>query len=300
MLFRFTKNIFRFLIFLLIIFTVLVVFLFAEEKTSEITAPQEINESRYFPIEEDTQKVTKESNSNESEKIQSLSPVDCKNFKENEIASTMIKLINQDRKDANKEELSWNTNLCQSALLKSQDMIENNYFAHVSPDMITPWYWIEKAGYEFSISGENLALNYSDGQAAHEAFMASPDHRENVLNDSFTEIGINYAFGKIDGRPAFVLVEHFASPAIENPEPKITCDKETALENLEKLNEQLDLIEEYKEEAEEAKDKIEKNKKKIKEIDEYLDYLEDKKDEIEDLIDENEDYLEKCEKLENS
>lgn len=303
MFFRLTKILFRFLLFLLIISTVLVVSLFIRKEAKEISnsKPQKAQEAKnYFPIEEDVSEVKKESTPSELEKAEKFPSLDCENPQENEIASSMLELINKDRKAAGKEELSWNSKLCQSALSKSQDMIENNYFTHVSPDLVTPWFWIEKVGYDFSVSGENLALNYFEGQSAHEAFMESEGHRENVLNESFTEIGINYAFGQINNQPAFVLVEHFASPAIENPEPKIVCDEETAEENLEKLSEQLDLIEEYEDEAEEAREKMKKADADTKEVDEYLDYLDEKQEELEDLVKENKDYLKKCKEVEES
>ena len=40
-----------------------------------------------------------------------------------------------------------NQKLKESACLKAHDMIDNNYWAHISPDGIEPWYWFDRAGY---------------------------------------------------------------------------------------------------------------------------------------------------------
>ena len=62
--------------------------------------------------------------------------------------------------------------------MKAQDMATLGYFAHVSPDGKTPWYWIEKVGYDYQYAGENLAINFSDSKDVTNAWMASPLHKE--------------------------------------------------------------------------------------------------------------------------
>ena len=49
--------------------------------------------------------------------------------------------------------------LQEAAEKKAQDMIENNYFAHTSPQGKTPWHWVEESGYDYRYAGENLAIN---------------------------------------------------------------------------------------------------------------------------------------------
>ena len=44
-------------------------------------------------------------------------------------------------------------------------------------------------GITYRTAGENIAMNQTV-QAAHTAFMNSPGHRANILNSSFTTIGI--------------------------------------------------------------------------------------------------------------
>ena len=40
-----------------------------------------------------------------------------------------------------------NQKLKESACLKEHDMIDNNYWAHISPNGVEPWYWFDRAGY---------------------------------------------------------------------------------------------------------------------------------------------------------
>lgn len=97
---------------------------------------------------------------------------------------------------------------------KANDMVANNYFAHTSPQGVTPWYWFMNAGYHFTYAGENLAVNFSDSQDVTNAWMNSPDHRANILNNNFTDIGIATAQGEFQGRPAVYVVELFGAPSI--------------------------------------------------------------------------------------
>ncbi len=43
--------------------------------------------------------------------------------------------------------------------------------------------------------GENLATGFSDATSTHQAFMASPTHRANILNPRYSHVGIGEACG---------------------------------------------------------------------------------------------------------
>jgi len=97
---------------------------------------------------------------------------------------------------------------------KANDMASKGYFAHTSPEGLTPWYWFGKVGYDFSSAGENLAVNFSDSADVTTAWMNSPEHRENILNGAFTEIGMATAQGMYQGHPATFVVELFGTPSL--------------------------------------------------------------------------------------
>jgi uncharacterized YkwD family protein len=106
----------------------------------------------------------------------------------------MIDLVNAARKEAGLQPLIADVKLSEVARLKSKDMAENNYFSHQSPTYGSPFEMMQRFGIAYSSAGENIACNQTV-QAAHEALMNSPGHRENILKPTFTHIGI----GIVDG-----------------------------------------------------------------------------------------------------
>jgi len=140
----------------------------------------------------------------------------------------LVDLTNSDRIQNSIELLKVNPLLVAAAQLKANDMAQNGYFAHTSPAGVTPWFWLEKVGYHYSGAGENLAVNYSDSSDIENAWMNSPDHRANILDNRFSEIGIATAKGIYKGREAIFVVQFFGRPEakvaqtapIKTPAPK--------------------------------------------------------------------------------
>ena len=123
-------------------------------------------------------------------------------------------LANESRVGASGEKtLSINPLLEEAARFKAEDMAKNGYFAHTSPDGKTPWYWFDKANYVFKYAGENLAINFTDSEETHKAWLASELHRANIMNEKFSEIGVGMAKGTYQGRPTVFVVELFGTPA---------------------------------------------------------------------------------------
>jgi hypothetical protein len=146
-------------------------------------------------------------------------------------ANMVIKLTNEARKSANVMALVKNDLLQKAAERKAQDMIDNDYFAHVSPQGKTPWNWIQDAGYDYQYAGENLAINFTNAEDEQKAWMESPLHKKNILNPDYEEIGVAVREGIIDGNKTIVTVQEFGkkmpkvAKAINTPEdakPKVT------------------------------------------------------------------------------
>jgi uncharacterized protein YkwD len=102
----------------------------------------------------------------------------------------ILDLVNQDRALHGLSKLSINPTLSLAALAKAEDMLSHNYFAHISPDGTTPWYWIKSMGYNYSYAGENLAEGYSEAEELQRSWMASPTHRANILSPNYSEVGL--------------------------------------------------------------------------------------------------------------
>lgn len=106
----------------------------------------------------------------------------------------MLNLVNQERAKAGLPALKADLQLTELARLKSQDMINNNYFSHQSPTYGSPFDMMKKYGVTYRTAGENIAGNQSV-QAAHTALMNSSGHRANILGSQFTHIGIGIKSG---------------------------------------------------------------------------------------------------------
>jgi len=100
-----------------------------------------------------------------------------------------------------------NPELSAAAAQKAADMFARNYWAHVSPVGTQPWYFITTAGYTYRYAGENLARDFSEAQAVVDAWMASPSHRDNLLNSHYQDIGITVVDGTLDGRETTLVVQ---------------------------------------------------------------------------------------------
>ena len=78
------------------------------------------------------------------------------------------------------------------ARYKSQDMRDQGYFSHTSPTYGAPFQMIKSFGLSFRTVGENIAKGYATPQAVVNGWMNSSGHRANILNASYTQIGVGY------------------------------------------------------------------------------------------------------------
>src|SRR3989344_7522607 len=121
----------------------------------------------------------------------------------------MVQLTNQARKEAGLPALSINSKLGQAAALKGQDMLASAYFAHISPSGVTPWFWMKKTGYEYTVAGENLAIDFGEAEDVVSAWLHSPSHKANLLNKEYTETGIAVVSGEFQGGTSTIVVHMF-------------------------------------------------------------------------------------------
>ena len=125
----------------------------------------------------------------------------------------LLNLLNQNRQDLGLNPLKESGALDQAAYLKAQDMVKNGYFAHQSPQGISPWFWFLQAGYKYHYAGENLAVGFLDSKAVYDAWFNSPSHKENLLNSHYTEVGTAVVTG-FEGN-SILVVQEFASPLVK-------------------------------------------------------------------------------------
>lgn len=126
--------------------------------------------------------------------------------------TAILEFINKDREALGLQSLKENSVLDKAAMLKAQDMMARNYFAHQSPDGVSPWYWFRAAGYNYNVAGENLAIGFLDSDEVYEAWMDSSGHKANILNAKYRETGIAVLRGDFNGYPITIVVNLFGKP----------------------------------------------------------------------------------------
>lgn len=145
--------------------------------------------------------------------------------------SGIVFYTNEARQENGVPALSRNSDLDEVARLRLRDMFTKQYFAHYSSDGRGVADEANAVGYEYLAIGENLALGNFDGDAeVVDAWMESPGHRANILNDGYTEIGVAAERGLFEGRGVWLAVQIFGLPRSVCPEPETS------------LREQLDTI----------------------------------------------------------
>lgn len=124
-------------------------------------------------------------------------------------AHNIVALTNQTRREANLNELTVDSKLAMAAQAKADHMLTEGYFAHVSPNGRTPWYWFEQYGYTYRSAGENLAANFWSAEDVTSGWLASPTHHDNLVSNRFDEIGVGVAQGIYQGYPTTFVVQMF-------------------------------------------------------------------------------------------
>lgn len=91
--------------------------------------------------------------------------------------------------------LHWNEQLAEMAQQHSDDMAENNYMSHTDSAGLTPGDRIRATGIKWRMVGENVDGGLRDPfAAADDWFRSVKGHREEILSDKYTDIGIGFSY----------------------------------------------------------------------------------------------------------
>jgi uncharacterized protein YkwD len=90
--------------------------------------------------------------------------------------------------------LRWNDALAGAARLHAEDMARNDYLSHTGRDGSDPAQRVERAGYPYQATGENIAggVNLTP-ENAMAGWLKSPGHCANLMNPAYTEMGAAFA-----------------------------------------------------------------------------------------------------------
>jgi uncharacterized protein YkwD len=115
-----------------------------------------------------------------------------------------LERINALRAEAGAGPLTLDAALGQAAQGHARDMAAENYFSHTSPDGRTAAERVTASGYRWSAVAENIASGQADWSATIDGWMGSSEHRANMLNPTYEEVGL--------GRSEQLYVANFAAP----------------------------------------------------------------------------------------
>lgn len=107
----------------------------------------------------------------------------------------LLDLVNKARLEANLKPLEYDIELAHVAMTKAKDMVDNNYFDHISPAYGSPFDMMKSFGIKYGYAGENIATGYANVQDVFNGWMNSPGHKANILNEKFTHCGFGIANG---------------------------------------------------------------------------------------------------------
>lgn len=123
----------------------------------------------------------------------------------------LIELTNSERIKNNLNALSINLILTEIAYNKANDIIKHQIFQHnFNNKKFSDW--IKDSGYQYSIVGENLAIDFNSSSGVFKAWLGSDSHKKNILNKEFTEIGMAVLKEKFDNAETVLVVQIFGSP----------------------------------------------------------------------------------------
>jgi len=128
-------------------------------------------------------------------------------------ADELLKETNSERVSRQLKPLAMDEKLSQAAFLKAQDMLQKQYWAHTAPDGTAPWRWFGDAGYNYTYAGENLAKNFRTSDAALTAWMASSEHKANILGKNYLDVGFAVVDGVLEGKNTTIIVALYGAPA---------------------------------------------------------------------------------------
>lgn len=125
----------------------------------------------------------------------------------------IIALTNDLRKKLSLNSLNKNQKLDQAATKKVEDMLINQYFAHLSPQGRDLEYFLKLSSYNSYITvGENLAMGYDNASDLMSAWKNSPTHYNNLIDPNFSEIGVALVAGSYQDIDTVFGAQYFGLP----------------------------------------------------------------------------------------
>jgi uncharacterized protein YkwD len=126
----------------------------------------------------------------------------------NDYENAIASMINNVREDNGLNAIAADGLLNEVADIRSQDLMNRNYFSHYTPEGTNVFDVMRSSGVSFRYAGENLAQSAPAAAGTPEGFMNawinSPTHLANMLRAQYTKIGVSMV--EIDSRRVVTTV----------------------------------------------------------------------------------------------
>jgi uncharacterized protein YkwD len=106
--------------------------------------------------------------------------------------AVLLRAVNRERQSMGLSALRWDEALATAAQQHANSMAKQGAVSHMLPGEPSLPGRATRAGAHFTSLSENV-VEADDVQAAHTAFMHSPSHRANILDDEMNSVGIGVA-----------------------------------------------------------------------------------------------------------
>ncbi|MEA2695598.1 MAG: hypothetical protein QOJ16_4985 [Acidobacteriota bacterium] len=128
------------------------------------------------------------------------------------VRQAVLDQVNAERAKARARPLLLEPRLDAAAQHHAQDMLARGYFAHESPEGRTVRQRSQAAGYRWHAIGENIAEGQLSVDQVVQAWMASPEHRRNILDRDFIHMGLGLSLGETPKGFRVVWCQTFGHP----------------------------------------------------------------------------------------
>lgn len=128
------------------------------------------------------------SNNNNAENSTEAAEPSSSGYYVDSYAEQVLSIVNARREEAGLAPLTMNYTLVSAAKVRAAETIQS--FSHTRPNGTSCFSAIDEAGVGYSGAGENIAAGQGSADSVMNAWMNSEGHKANILNDSYSQIGI--------------------------------------------------------------------------------------------------------------
>jgi uncharacterized protein YkwD len=193
----------------------------------------------------------------------------------------IITLTNNARSQSGLPPLKENQLLDSIAESRASDMLEKQYFDHVSPTGQQASDIAQSVGYRYKVIAENIGSgDFYTNRKIIDNWMQSPGHRRNILSTEVEDIGAAVVKGKMKGAETYITVQIFGlqSPLVSEhicvaPPKSLLNDIELKKAEIETLRDQLSRL---KREIDAEKESIQTDRRYVYDDNQKIEKLNDR------------------------